>query len=165
MSFRFKFLPWLLLGIMVIGLVVVGLSMSRITIDLTWGFIALAVILVGWLVYRLTQHVFAPKRAYLIETNVRITDPLIPFVGRHTFHADLVVRDTQKGTSDVVSRKTIKLAFRGKNAAEFRSECMVLLTQALEEQRGSLRQQDPDAEIIVEQSPRELMARLPVIEV
>ena len=164
MSSRFKSLPWLLLGIIVVGLVFVGLSMSRITIDLTWLFVALAVIMVGWLVYRVTQHAFAPKRAYLLETNVHITDPLIPFVGRHTFHADLVVRDTQKGTSDIVSRKTIKLAFRGKNAAEFRSECMILLTQAMEEQRNSLRQQDPTADIVVQRSPRELMAQLPVIE-
>ena len=165
MSFRFKSLPWLLLGLVVIGVVFVGLSMSRITFDLTWVLIALAVIMVGWLVYRVTQHVFAPKHAYLLETNVHITDPLIPFVGRHTFHADIVVRDTRKGTSDIVSRKTIKLAFRGKSAAEFRSECMTLLTQAMEEQRSSLRQQDPEAEIIVQQTPRELMARLPVIEV
>lgn len=164
MSFL-KALPWWILAALVLALVVAGLSMSRITFDLTWVFVALAVIVIGWLIYRVTQHVFAPKRAYLIETNVHITDPLIPFVGRHTFHADLVVRDTQKGTSDVVNRKTLKLAFRGKNAAEFRSECMKLLTQALEEQRSSLRQQDPTAEIIVEQSPRELMARLPVIEV
>ena len=42
---------------------------------------------------------------------------------------------------------------------------MTLLTQAMEEQRSSLRQQDPEAEIIVQQTPRELMARLPVIEV
>lgn len=147
-----------------IGVVFVGLSMSRISIDVTWVLAALAVIMVVWLVHRLTRHAFAPKTAYLIETSVHITDPLIPFVGRHTFHADLVVRDTQKGSSDVVSRKIIKLAFRGKNAAEFRSECMILLTQAMEEQRNSLRQMDPLAEIIVEQSPRDLMARLPVIE-
>ena len=164
MSFRFKSLSWLLLIIIVVGLVFVGLSMSRITIDLSWLLVALAVIMVGWLVYRVTQHAFAQKRAYLLETNVHITDPLIPFVGRHTFHANLVLRDTQKGTSDIVSRKTIKLAFRGKNAAEFRTECMKLLTQAMEEQRNSLRQQDHTADIVVQQSPRELMAQLPVIE-
>lgn len=164
MSF-FKALPWWILAALVVALIVAGLSLSRITLDLTWVFVALAVIMVGWLVYRVTQHVFAPKRAYLIEASVHITDPLIPFVGRHTFHADLTVRDTRKGMSDVVSRKTIKVAFRGKNAAEFRSECMTLLTQAMEEQRANLHQQDPQAEIIIQHSPRELMASLPVIEV
>lgn len=165
MPFRIKSLPWLLLGIILIALAVVGLSMSRITFDLTWLFIALAVVVVSWVVYRTTQQVFAPARAYLIETSVNITDPLIPLVGRHTFHATIVVRDTKKGLEDVVSRKTIKLAFRGTNAAKFRMECMALLSRTLAEQQAAVKKMDPDAEIIVQETPEQSMSSLPAIEV
>lgn len=159
-----KALPWWLLAALILALVLTGLWMSRVTIDLSWLSVTLAVVVVAWVLYRISLHFFTPQHSYVIETSVHITDPLIPYMGRRTFHADIRVRDSSKGKRDTVSRKTIKVAFRGKNAEQFRSECMALLSQALEEQQAMVKKKDPQAVVVVQDTPQELINALPAIE-
>lgn len=164
MSFRFKFYFWLFLAFLALFLVVGGLWMNHVTIDFKWLAATVAIIVVAALLFRWTNHLTTPARVFIIETAVSLKDPLIPYVGRHTFHAVIRVKETRKGQEDVVNQKTIRLAFRGKSAEQFRHECMDLLARALEEQRAAVKAMDPQAVVVVQATPQELIRRLPTIE-
>ncbi|MCF7686953.1 MAG: hypothetical protein K9M98_01915 [Cephaloticoccus sp.] len=159
-----RFRTWLILLALLLAMLAVW-RFAGPELHPAWLALAIGSGLLGWALLRLVNHWIAPARSYHIETQVSFSDPIIPMLGRRKFHAEILVREINKGRDHVVNRRKLSLALRSQDSVQFRRNCLNLLARAQEEERDTVVQAHPHAEIKIVTPPAEALRQLPAIDV